>query len=148
MSKHLPNWFIWGFVIVSFIGFIDASYLTISHYTGSSLNCSLLQGCDIVTTSKYSQIFGIPVALMGMFYYFSVLIASLIYVDTKNSKVFKFIQPLTVLGLLGSLYFVYLQLFVIHAICQYCMLSALTSTTLFILGLFYYKFTPLEHETD
>lgn len=139
MEKKLPKWLVWTFIIVSFVGFLDSGYLTISHFTGAELNCSILKGCDTVTTSKYSEVLGIPVALFGMLFYLTVLIGSLLYVDTKNPKIFKFIQPLTVLGFLASLYFVFLQFFVIKAICQYCMLSALTSTLLFIVGLFYLK---------
>ena len=140
MNNSLPKWLVWGFIIISFLGFLDAGYLTVAHYTGADLKCSVVEGCDVVTTSKYSEIFGIPVSLIGMLYYLTVLIGSLLYVDTGNRKIFSFIQPLTILGFLASGYFVYLQLAVIEKICQYCMLSAATSTLLFVLGLLCFRY--------
>lgn len=134
-TRLLPSWLIAGFISISFIGFLDASYLTISHYTGSALTCTLIQGCDIVTTSKYSEIFNIPVALLGMLYYLSILVLTLLYFDTKNPLLLRIIQPLTILAFLASIYFVYLQAFVINAFCQYCILSGITSTILFFFGL-------------
>ncbi len=134
-SKLIPNPLVWAFLAVSFIGFIDASYLTVSHYTGADLNCNLTDGCGQVTSSEYSVIFGIPLALLGLFYYLSVFILSFLYLDIKKPEIFDFIRPLTVAGVLASAWFVYLQIYVIEAICQYCMLSALTSTILFILAM-------------
>lgn len=131
----IPKWLIWSLIIVSFLGFLDASYLTIAHYTGSQLNCSIIKGCDQVTTSVYSEIFGIPVALLGMFYYLTVLLLTLFYFDSKNQTILKLIFPLTCLGLIASAWFMYAQFFLIKALCQYCIVSAITSTALFILGI-------------
>ncbi|MDA1060357.1 MAG: vitamin K epoxide reductase family protein [bacterium] len=139
-SKLLPKKLNWWLIIISFIGFLDTSYLTISHYTGLDLGCSITKGCESVTTSAYSVIYGIPLSLLGLLYYFTILFLSLLYYDTKNRKILSFIPPLTTVGFLFSLWLVYLQIFVIEAICQYCMLSAITSTILFILGLFVLKY--------
>jgi uncharacterized membrane protein len=133
-SKGIPNWLIWAFLVFSFLGFLDASYLTISHYTGADLNCSITDGCGQVTSSKYSVVFGIPVSLLGLLYYLSVFILSFLYMDIRRKEIFEFIRPLTIAGVVSSAWFVYLQFFVIHAICQYCMASALTSTILFVLA--------------
>lgn len=138
---QLSSWIIAGFIAISFIGFLDASYLTISHYTGSKLSCSLIEGCDVVTTSKYALFLGVPVALFGALYYLSVLILSLLYFDTRNPVLLRIIQPMTILAFLASIYFVLLQIFVIKAICQFCMLSAITSTILFIFGVWSIKST-------
>jgi uncharacterized membrane protein len=124
---------IWIITLLSFIGFLDASYLTASHYGATELACGLSGGCDTVTTSEYSTVFGIPVALGGALFYFSVLIFSLLFIDTKNKKFLLPIVFLTPLGFLSSVWFVYLQLYVIEAICYYCMGSATTSTLLFLL---------------
>jgi len=124
---------IWIIALLSFIGFLDASYLTASHYGAAELICGASGGCDTVTTSSYSTVLGIPVALGGAVYYFSVLILSLLFIDTKNKKFLLPIVFLTPLAFLSSVWFVYLQLYVIEAICYYCMGSALTSTILFLL---------------
>jgi uncharacterized membrane protein len=139
-SKGIPNKLVWLFLAVSFLGFLDASYLTISHFTGADLNCSITNGCAQVTSSEYSVVFGVPVSLMGVLYYLSVFILSFLYFDIRRKEIFEFIRPLTVAGFLSSAWFVYLQLFVIHAICQYCMASAITSTILFILGIVSLKY--------
>lgn len=138
--KQVPKWLIWAFLIISFIGFIDATYLTVAHYKGSSLSCGLTGGCDKVTNSEFSKIFGIPIALGGSLYYLTIFLLSVAYIDSKKRKILTIIPPLTAIGFLASLYFVYLQIFVIEAICQYCMLSAITSTTLFVLSFFLLKY--------
>ena len=131
----IPNKLMWAFAVIAFIGFLDSTYLTISHFTGAHLYCGVLDTCSIVTSSKYATVFGIPVALGGAFYYLTVMIASLLYIDTKKVIVAKLLGPFTIVGLLASAWFVYVQLVILHAICYYCMLSAGSSTLLFIFGL-------------
>jgi len=138
-NKKAPLWSILALLLISLLGFIDAGYLTAKHFQGETPTCSLIKGCDIVTTSQYAEIFGVPVALLGVLYYLTIFILSLIYLDTQNKQVLKIIPGLTVLGLAASIYFVILQLFVIKALCLYCLGSALTSTALFILGMFIWK---------
>ena len=123
-----------AFLIIAAIGFFDASYLTFQHFFSGPLPC-LTGGCEIVTTSEYSTIIGIPVALLGALYYFSQLILLIAYFESKSLVPLKLAAQISIAGLLASLYFVSLQLFIIKAICQYCMLSAITSTLLFFLGL-------------
>lgn len=138
--QKLPSWLIWALILVSFLGFLDATYLTVSHYTGSALNCTILKGCDVVTTSEYSEIFNIPVALLGMFFYFSMLVLSLLYLDSGHKIILKFIQILGVIGFVMTLWFMFAQTFLIKAFCQYCVVSAITSTILFILSLYVAKY--------
>ncbi|NIA02246.1 MAG: hypothetical protein GWP15_02585 [Nitrospirae bacterium] len=144
MSKLIPKWLIWAIVAVAFLGFIDASYLTLVHYMGAELGCTEWGSCNEVTTSEYSVIFGIPMALMGALYYLAVLILALVYIDTKWKFPLKLIPIATTFGFLFSLGLIYLQLFVIHAICLYCMFSAGTSTILFILSMIYLFTRPSE----
>ncbi len=122
-------------LIVSFLGFLDAAYLSIEHYTGGTPACTLLQGCEVVTTSAFATIGAIPVAYLGALYYLAIFLGMLLYIDRKNEKLLNMIAWFTVSGLVASIYFVSLQLFVIKAICQYCMGSATTSTLLFIFGM-------------
>jgi len=137
---RLPKKLIWAIILVAFIGFLDATYLTATHYGTVPLICGENSGCDTVTTSQYSTVFGIPVALGGALYYFAVLFLSLLYVDRKKSIVLSIIPPFTVVGVLASGWFVYIQLFVLNAICYYCMLSATTSALLFILGIALHRY--------
>lgn len=124
--------------MVSLAGFLDAIYLTAKYYIGT-INCSVISGCQDVLDSTYSDVFGIPVALLGAAYYLLILVSALIYLKYQNKIAANVLGIFPILGLLFSIWLVYLQLFVINAICIYCMGSALTSTILFILSIFIWK---------
>ena len=128
-------------LIVAMLGFADATYLTIEHYRGVIPPCSIIKGCEIVLTSPYSVLFGVPVSLLGALYYLLVSLGAFIYLESKHGKgeiathhssILKWTLIITVFGFGMSLWFVYIQLFVLHSICTYCIGSALTSTILFI----------------
>jgi len=123
------------FVVFGFIGFVDATYLTINHFQNSVPNCHLIGGCQEVLFSAYSTVAGVPVALGGVFYYLTMLILTIHYFNTRKDKFLLLASKFTVAGLLASLYFVYLQIFVIKSFCQFCMLSAFVSMVLFVLGM-------------
>jgi uncharacterized membrane protein len=122
-------------MIVALAGLADASYLTVKHYTGSAIGCTIFHGCDQVTTSKYSVVAGVPVALFGALYYLVMLILLTAGLTTGQQTTIKWVALLTWAGLLASLYLLYLQAFVLHAYCIYCLGSVLTSMLLFIFGL-------------
>mgnify|MGYP001619699772 CR=1 FL=1 len=136
MQKTLPKWFILVFLAVAVIGLADATYLAASHYLEKPVVCGFLEGCDIVLESPYSTAFGLPVALWGLFYYLLILILAEIYLLKKDIFWIKAAAILSPFGFLASLWFVYLQLFVIKAVCLYCMVSATASAVLFILALY------------
>ena len=126
------------FVTLSAIGFLDATYLTMEHYRGSVPPCAIA-GCEIVLKSGQSAIFGVPVALFGVIYYLTILILSIAYLESGKIAILRLASYLTIIGVIASAYFVYLQLFVIGQICQYCMVSASTSTGLFGMGMYTLK---------
>lgn len=119
----------------SLIGFVDAAYLTAKHYLGAPPPCGRFGGCETVTTSEYATIAGVPIALLGAVYYLAVFLSVIAYLDTRRPGILRMTAGFTAVGFLASLWFVYLQLFVIKAICPYCMLSAFASTVLFIVGM-------------
>ena len=129
------------FLILALIGFADATYLTLKHFNGTAITCSLSQGCDEVTSSVYSELFGIPVALLGSLYYLSIILLSVHVLDKQNTQVLYLISKLTWFGLSASAYFIFVQASVLHAWCQYCIGSAITSTLLFLVGMTYLKKT-------
>jgi uncharacterized membrane protein len=150
LSKKLfqiPNWLPFVFLFVSALGFADATYLTVKHFLGTPVPCSILHGCEVVLNSKYSIIYGIPTAMLGALFYLTVMILTAVYLETKKLTVLKLIAFAIALGFLGSLGFVYIQLFILKSICLYCMGSAVTSTTLFIFSLvFWHKSKSLDSE--
>jgi uncharacterized membrane protein len=121
-------------LVVAILGFADASYLAVEHYLGIVPPCVLTAGCDRVLTSSYSTFFGIPVALFGALFYFLAAAGAFAYLEGKHEQIFRYSQAFMVAGLGASIWFVYLQVFVLHSYCLYCMGSALTSAVLFILA--------------
>ena len=129
------------FLVVGIIGFADASYLTVEHYRNTIPPCSVTEGCETVLTSQYSVLFGVPTSLLGALYYLAVSVGAFMYLESKHgsgkvashhSSILKWTLIATAFGFGMSIWFVYLQLFILHSICIYCMGSATTSTILFI----------------
>ncbi len=118
---------------VAFFGFIDALYLTVHHYIDIPLPCTILNGCDVVTTSAYSMIGPIPIASLGTLYYIAVFFGFLLYRETANVLFVRLTAALIAGAFSFSAWLVYLQGFVLHSWCQYCVVSALFTTILFIL---------------
>lgn len=122
-------------LVLSLLGFLDATYLTIEHYRGVIPACNTVNGCEKVLTSSYSVVYGIPVALGGAVFYLAVLFLLLFYFDTKKFGALRLAARLTPLGFLASIYFFSLQAFILHSWCLYCLGSAVTSTLLFVIGM-------------
>lgn len=124
---------------IALLGFADASYLTIEHYSGVIPPCSVTSGCETVLTSAYSTVLGIPVALGGAIYYLFILISIFIYFESKNNKALKWSLLLTIPGFIASLWFVYVQVFILHSYCIYCLGSFSTSTILFVIAMYIFR---------
>lgn len=129
----LPNKLVVTVLLVALIGFADAAYLTVEHYKNVIPPCSI-GGCEVVLTSAYSTVFGLPVSLVGAVFYLLIAASAFAYLEGKHEKVFRLGLALTVLGFLTSVFFFIIQAFVLHAFCYYCLGSAGTSTLLFILA--------------
>lgn len=117
-------------------GFIDARYLTLVHYKKVILVCHqipLFVDCGKVLQSSYSTLFGIPLAVFGLINY-SILILIIFLGFISQKRFFQYwliIQ--TKIGFIASLYFIFLQIFVIKSLCLYCTISAVISTLLFFI---------------
>lgn len=120
--------------IVALFGLADSIYLTVHHYTAEPVPCSLLEGCEQVLTSSYAEIAGVPLAGFGAVAYFVAFSLALLaaFGDRRMWKLYG-AQATVMAGFSGWL--IYLQGMVIGAFCQFCLLSALSSITLFILFL-------------
>lgn len=138
-SPTIHKWVIRIWLAFSFLGFLDATYLAVKHYTGGSINCSILNGCDKVTTSPYAVVLGVPVALAGTVYYLILFLLAVIYIDSRRERFFNLAIFAAFVGFFASLWFVYLQVFVLSALCLYCLFSAADSTMLSILGAYALK---------
>lgn len=119
-------------VVLALVGFFDATYLTAEHYMGGVPPCFIATGCEQVTTSSYSVILGVPVALLGALYYLVLFVLGVNGLGEYKKMNQNLLFLISSLGFLSSIYFVALQLFVINAICAYCMISALTTTLILL----------------
>ncbi|MEK9184667.1 MAG: dihydroorotate dehydrogenase (quinone), partial [Patescibacteria group bacterium] len=134
MPSIIPKKLSLYFAILSFLGFVDASYLSIEHFLGKIPPCSIIKGCDIVTTSSYSVVAGVPIAFVGAIYYLIIFLCSIALIINPRALFNRIIKILIPIGFVTSLYLVYVQIAVLKAICLYCMFSA-TISLLFMLGL-------------
>ncbi|KKS27443.1 MAG: Vitamin K epoxide reductase [Parcubacteria group bacterium GW2011_GWC1_42_11] len=139
MRSQIPNIILWSLIGLALVGFTDSAYLLAKRISGAPIPCFITSGCDTVSKSPYSVLFGIPLSAWGVLFYLGIGFLALLYIDTKNLIVAKLIPFATTLGFLSSLYFVYVQKFLIGAFCIYCILSAIVSTLLFALGVVVYR---------
>ncbi len=134
-------------LIASGIGVFDTLIILPDSFSKTGAACGeaeyfmgYLIDCGNVTTSEYSRLFGIPITVFGFIFY-TTIFAILMKVDTidTNNKDFMALDNLSKIVLIGStlafllsMALVYIQLGVLELICKYCMLSAASSTTLFL----------------
>jgi uncharacterized membrane protein len=116
---------------------LDSTYLTWIKVANTRAFCSGVGDCDAVNSSVYSEVLGIPIALLGVGAY--VAIAALLVLEDRLPLLREY-GPLAVFGLaltgtLYSAYLTYVELFVIYAVCPYCVVSALLITGIFILSI-------------
>lgn len=135
-----------GLVVVSLLGLADALYLVVSTYTGTPVLCGIVEGCNDVAKSAYSRIFGVPMSVYGVGYYLAALALSLSIMQwaplrDANAR-FGGARTLlpqlmllwAVIGVLFSLYTIYLQALVINAWCIYCIISEIATLALLTLA--------------
>ncbi|HEY2718467.1 MAG TPA: vitamin K epoxide reductase family protein [Solirubrobacteraceae bacterium] len=119
-------------LVLTVLGVVLASYLTYIHYAGIKPLCGTNGGgCEIVQTSEYSKLVGVPVALIGLLGYIAIL-GSLVVPEGETSRLAT--VAFTVVGFGFSAYLTYRELFSIHHICEYCVSSAVIVTILMCLS--------------
>lgn len=132
------------FTIVALFGWAISTFLSGIHFWGLPLpEGAEPEGSILVLTSEWAYIMGIPLALLGAFYYLSVIIGSAAWFQTKHPLILKLLTPITASGVVFSAFFVYLQLVPIGEICPFCMMSAAATVILFTLELIMLKQSDL-----
>jgi uncharacterized membrane protein len=119
-------------VVLVVVGLGVASYLTYVHYAGINPVCSAGGSCAKVQTSVYSKLAGVPVALIGLIGYVAIL-GSLLAREGETTRFAT--VAFTVVGFGFSAYLTYRELFSIHAICEWCVSSAVIMTVLVCLSI-------------
>ena len=118
--------------MVSLAGLADATYLTVQALTGETLGCGGSPDCFKVLGSAYARVAGIPVASFGVLAYFSVFtFATFGGFGYGRARIFLVLAVGAMF--LGTLWLLYVQAFLLHAYCRFCLFSA--ATTFLLAGL-------------
>jgi len=136
----LKNWaknspIIFVLLLVSGLGFLDAGYLTVEHYRAVPVPCSITEGCEKVLGSEYATVYGFPVALLGALYYASLFFIIVASAKIHSEKLYGYILGATSISFMVSMWLLYIQVFILEALCVYCIVSAILSTILFACGI-------------
>lgn len=125
-------------LVLAFCGIADAAYIAQNESSGTPLLCNIenLSGCNIVVASPYSSFFGISVAEYGVVFYSVIFILAALELLMLNKILRRVLQGLSLAGVVASLTFMLIQIFVIKAFCIYCTASALISLLIFISATF------------
>ena len=117
-------------VVLCLAGLGIAGYLTYVHYAGLRPICGISHGCETVQTSSYASLAGIPVAVLGLISYMLILIT----LSMRDERALLTGYGLTLIAFSFSAYLTYREVFTIHAICSWCVSSAIVFSMLAITG--------------
>ena len=124
-------------IVTAVIGLAVSTYLSVVKLTNQDVVCFTgTNECNIVNSSSYSMWRGIPVAILGAVGYILILAILLVMNKQKfqSSVIMLALFGITAFGTLYSLYLTYVELFIIHAICPWCLTSAIAMFVLFIIS--------------
>ena len=127
---------------IAMIGLGDTLYLAYFQYLNIVPACAI-SGCDVVLTSVYAKFLGIPLSYLGVVYYSYMFCLGVLLAIEPDSRALR-IGALAYgsVGFVLSFIFVfYIQLTLIGAICQYCAMSALTTTAFFATAIWHWRMT-------
>ncbi len=125
-------------IVSAIIGLLDSIYLAYIKISHQEAICAGIGDCDVVNSSVYAEIGGFPIALLGAGAYV-VLIFLLIYENREgfleaNAQLMTF--GIILMGVLYSAYLTYIEIAVLHAICPYCVISAIVMVIMFIASIY------------
>ncbi|GAC1437172.1 MAG: hypothetical protein NVSMB51_10340 [Solirubrobacteraceae bacterium] len=117
--------------LLALLGAGIAGYLSYVHYAGIAAVCSIGGGCEQVQSSRYAELAGVPVALLGLLSYLAILLL----VRIRDSEACRLaLLGVTMVGFGFSGYLTYREIWTIKAICPWCAASAILMTLLLVLA--------------
>lgn len=126
---------LWTARILAIAGFLDAAWLTANHYAGDALACGPGGGCEVVLTSAWATVGGVPTAALGLAYY---VVATLIVWTPRDAwgrRTALAFAGLEAVAVAVSGVLVWVQAARIHSWCRFCLFSALVTLGLFVCAL-------------
>jgi uncharacterized membrane protein len=132
MDKRLSN----IAVILAVAGLLVSIYMTIYKFTDNEKMCIGSGGCSVVNSSRYSEVNGIPVAVLGVAGYSAILAVLLLerrnkFLEQNGTMVF---FGLSITGFLFTVWLIYVEIALIKALCPFCLTSQALMTVIFILS--------------
>lgn len=126
----------WASLALAILGIVNSIYLLIYKYTSNDKLCLGSGGCATVNYSPYSEIYNIPVALLGIIGYAAMLAVLALerrwQLARERGRLTLF--GMSLVGLLFSAYLTYIEAAILHAYCPFCVASAITMVILFVLA--------------
>jgi uncharacterized membrane protein len=124
-------------VALAILGLLVSIYMTIYKITSNDNMCLGSGDCSTVNASRYAEINGIPVALIGVLGY--AAIAGIHWFDRKNdffeANGTMILFGISLIGFLFTLWLIYVEIALIKALCPFCVTSQITMTIIFILSI-------------
>ena len=123
-------------IALTIIGLLVSIYMTIYKLTDNESMCIGNGGCSVVNSSKYSEVNGIPVAVIGMIGYAAIL--GILWLERKpgffKSNGTMMLFGITLMGFLFTVWLIYVEIALIKALCPFCLTSQVVMTLIFILS--------------
>ncbi len=125
--------------ILALVGALDAAYLLLAKlgYIGE-IACTIANGCDLVNTSRYSEFLGLPVAGIGLAGYLALFGFAVVGLQPRweaDRRPDLWLSLVSGVAVLFTLYLTYAELFILKAICQWCIVSQVIVLAIFVLAL-------------
>jgi uncharacterized membrane protein len=124
-------------IALSILGLLVSIYMTIYKVTSNDNMCLGSGDCSTVNASRYSEVNGIPVALIGVLGYAAIL--GIHWFEPKNdffkSNGSMIFFGIALIGFLFTLWLVYVEVAILKALCPFCVTSQVTMTLIFILSI-------------
>ena len=121
--------------VLALLGIFVSGYLSYIHYSGAPIYCGGSNSCELVNASRFAFLGPIPVAALGLGAYLAILILSRIQSDDDRPWPAMLIFGLALIGAMFQLYLSYIEVFVLRAICYWCVSSQIIILVIFILAL-------------
>ncbi len=125
---------------LAMIGLGDTFYLSYFQYLNLIPSCAI-GGCETVLTSEYSKFFGVPWSYIGLVYYaYMFCLAVLLCIEPRSKALRLGALAYTGVGVAYSVWAIfYIQLSVIGALCQFCLISGVTTLALFAVSVWHWR---------
>jgi len=123
-------------IALTIIGLLVSIYMTIYKVTSNDSMCIGSKDCSVVNASKYSEVNGIPVAMVGMLGYAAIL--AVLWLEQKpgffKSNGTMILFGLSLTGFLFTVWLIYVEVALLKALCPFCLTSQIAMTLIFILS--------------